>query len=66
MAPPLTLTLSSSSPELVGRGQADSGEGLVDLEEIDVADAMPACFAAWAMAREGWVSSEVSGPATWP
>ena len=35
MAPPLTLTLSSSMPRSSDRGQADGGEGLVDLEEVD-------------------------------
>ena len=38
MAPPLTLTLSSSIPRSSDRGQADGGEGLVDLEEVDGAD----------------------------
>ena len=27
---------------------------------------MPALAQAWAMARDGWVSSDASGPATWP
>ena len=38
MAPPFTLTLLLGDAEVVHRGQADGGEGLVDLEEVDVAD----------------------------
>ena len=35
MAPPLTLTLLLVDAQIVRRGQADGGEGLVDLEEVD-------------------------------
>ena len=67
MAPPLTLTMSSLMPEVVGRGQPDGGEGLVDLEEVDVARRVsPALARATVVALEGWWSSEGSGPATWP
>jgi hypothetical protein len=38
MAPPFTLILSWSTPELVREVQRHGGEGLVDLEQIDVAD----------------------------
>ena len=53
--------------EVVHRGQADGGEGLVDLEEVDGADVDAGlAAAALTMARDGWVSSELSGPATMP
>ena len=39
MAPPLTLTMSVEIAEVVGRSDADRGEGLVDLEQVDVGDA---------------------------
>ena len=39
MAPPFTLSDVLGDPEVVRRGQPDRGEGLVDLEEVDVADA---------------------------
>ena len=39
MAPPLTLTLLMSGCELLLPGQHDRGEGLVDLDQVDVVDA---------------------------
>ena len=41
MAPPLTLTLLLVDAQVVHRGQADGGEGLVDLEEVDGAEVDP-------------------------
>ena len=38
MAPPLTLTLLMSALVLLLPGQHDRGEGLVDLEQVDVVD----------------------------
>ena len=53
--------------EFVDRCATDSGERLVDLEQVEVADATPALSAACMIARLGCVSSEaLSGPATMP
>ena len=41
MAPPFTLTMSSLMPRSSVEAQADGGECLVDLEQVDVADAEP-------------------------
>ena len=68
MAPPFTFTTSSVTPRSAIDASADRGEGLVDLEQVDVADLQvrPAPRAAL-MARLGWCSSDTSsGPATWP
>ncbi len=42
MAPPFTLTLSRSDAGLALPGQHDAGEGLVDLEQVDVVERSPA------------------------
>ena len=53
--------------EVGHRGDADGGERLVELEQVDVADRLAGLARAPAlMARDGWVSSDGSGPATWP
>ena len=53
--------------EVVHRREADRGERLVELEQVDVGDlhARP-CRARRLIARDGWVSSDGSGPATCP
>ena len=66
MAPPFTLTTSLADAEVVGRGQSDGGEGLVDLEQVDVADGEAGLAQRLAVAFEGWWSRDGSGPATWP
>ena len=38
IAPPLTLSLSSSMPEVAGRRDHLRGERLVDLDQVDVVD----------------------------
>ena len=38
MAPPLTLSLSEVDAEVLGRREHLGGEGLVDLDEVDVVD----------------------------
>ena len=67
MAPPLTLTTSGRDAEVVDGRQGDRGEGLVELEQVDVAQrqARPAP-APWRSPRDGWVIRQVSGPATMP
>ena len=52
--------------EVVHRRQPDGGEGLVELEQRDVRDRLPAFSQAALIARDGWVSSDGSGPAIWP
>jgi hypothetical protein len=42
MAPPLTLTLSRSSPSSFSHRQVLRREGLVDLDQVDVAEREPA------------------------
>ena len=41
MAPPLTLSLSSVDAEVPVGGDDLGGEGLVDLDQVDVADGQP-------------------------
>ena len=48
--------------EVLHRGQADGGEGLVELEQVDVADRLAGALEAATMARDGCVSSDGSGP----
>ena len=54
--------------ELGHRGDADGGERLVDLEQVDVGDGLAGrARAAFRIARLGWWSSDaLSGPATMP
>ncbi len=46
MAPPLTLTLSRSSPSSFSTARYCAGERLVDLDEIEVAERKPGLLAA--------------------
>ncbi len=66
IAPPLTLTTSLADAEVVGRGDADRGERLVDLEEVDVGDAESGLLQCDRVACDGWWRSDGLGPATWP
>ena len=67
MAPPLTFTTSSVMPRSCIDASADGGERLVELERGRGRETCsPACSSACLIARDGCVSSDVSGPATMP
>ena len=66
MAPPLTLTLSSSRPSsLVEARPTAANASLISTRSRSVG-AMPSRSQAFAMARAGWLCSVESGPATTP
>ena len=53
--------------QVVDGGEPDRGERLVDFEEVDGTEGRGRPWpVAFMMARDGWVSSELSGPATMP
>ena len=67
IAPPLTLTLSSVEAELAGRRDADRGEGLVELDQVEVGGGDALLLAG--LARSRWPAAAAgveSGPATRP
>ena len=53
MAPPLTLSLSQSDAEVLGRRDDLGGERLVDLDEVDVVDGHAGPASAWRLASIG-------------
>ena len=55
IAPPLTLTIVVGDAEVAHRRDADRGERLVELEQVDVGDRhVVACSSARLIARDGW------------
>ena len=64
-APPLGVDDGLVQLQLLGRAQGD-GEGLVDLDQVQVGEGDPARRQASAMARDGWECRLVSSPATDP
>jgi len=63
MAPPLTLTISSEMPRSLIDAQPTAANASLSSNRSMSPMAMPARSAACLMARDGWVSSDASGPA---
>ncbi len=53
-------------PEVVDGCQSDGGKGLVELEQVHVADRQARLLECLEGDRDGWVMRQVSGPATIP
>jgi hypothetical protein len=73
MAPPLTLTRVLRDCQVSHRGEGDAGEGLIDLDQVEVADAQDGAVSALRVTSERvpdrvgrLSSSEGSGPAPVP
>ena len=62
MAPPLTLTLSSSMPRSSTEARPTAAKASLISKRSMAPRSTPALPAALTIAREGWVSSELSGP----
>ena len=66
MAPPLTLTISSVMPRSAIEATPTAAKASLSSNRSTSPTDRPARSSAWPMARAGWVSSDGSGPATWP
>ena len=66
MAPPLTLTISSVMPRSLIEATPTAAKASFSSNRSTSETDLPARSRACLMARDGWVSSDASGPATWP